>query len=89
MIDNNRVLTVTDVQNMSDTGVYQCMSENSEGVLLKEAILKVNGKVSQWLLDGIFLIIDFHSVKSSEEQFMFSSLAIFYVQHYSEHVDIR
>lgn len=80
MIDNNRVLTVTDVQNVSDTGAYQCMSENSVGVLLKEAILKVNGKVSQWLLDGI---------KSSEEQFMFSSLAIFYVQHYSEHVDIR
>ena len=56
MIDNNRVLTVTDVQNVSDTGVYQCMSVNSEGVLLKEAILKVNGKVSQWLLDGIFFI---------------------------------
>lgn len=38
------MLTVTDVQK-SDTGVYQCMSENSEGVLLKEAILKVIGKL--------------------------------------------
>nr|XP_034301542.1 contactin-3-like isoform X1 [Crassostrea gigas] len=37
---DNQVLTVTDVQK-SDTGVYQCLSENSEGVLLKEAILKV------------------------------------------------
>ena len=81
MIDNNRVLTVTDVQNVSDTGVYQCMSENSEGVLLKEAILKVNGKVSQWLLGGKFLIIDFHAVESSEEQFIVRCLVIFNVQH--------
>lgn len=42
--ENNQVLTVTDVQK-SDTGVYQCMSENSEGMLLKEAILKVIGKL--------------------------------------------
>lgn len=42
--ENSKVLEVTDVQNGSDTGVYQCMSENSEGVLLKEAILKVIGK---------------------------------------------
>nr|XP_022339989.1 contactin-3-like isoform X2 [Crassostrea virginica]XP_022340078.1 contactin-3-like isoform X2 [Crassostrea virginica]XP_022340171.1 contactin-3-like isoform X2 [Crassostrea virginica] len=41
--ENSRVLTVTDVQTPSDTGAYQCMSENSEGVLLKEAILKVMG----------------------------------------------
>uniref|UniRef100_A0A8W8NE62 Ig-like domain-containing protein n=1 Tax=Magallana gigas TaxID=29159 RepID=A0A8W8NE62_MAGGI len=38
--ENSKVLSVTDVQK-SDTGVYQCMSENSEGMLLKEAILKV------------------------------------------------
>lgn len=41
--ENSKVLAVTDVQ-QSDTGVYQCMSENSEGALLKEAILKVIGK---------------------------------------------
>uniref|UniRef100_K1Q477 Neural cell adhesion molecule L1 n=1 Tax=Magallana gigas TaxID=29159 RepID=K1Q477_MAGGI len=40
LAENSQVLTVTDVQK-SDTGVYQCLSENSEGVLLKEAILKV------------------------------------------------
>jgi len=39
--ENSRLLTVTNVQKPSDTGAYQCMSENSEGVLLKEAILKV------------------------------------------------
>ncbi|XP_065940111.1 neural cell adhesion molecule L1-like isoform X3 [Magallana gigas] len=38
--ENSKVLTLTSVQK-SDTGVYQCMSENSEGMLLKEAILKV------------------------------------------------
>lgn len=37
---DNQVLTVTNVEK-SETGVYQCLSENSEGVLLKEAILKV------------------------------------------------
>lgn len=42
--ENSKVLEVTDVQKGSDTGAYQCMSENSEGVLLKEAILKVIGK---------------------------------------------
>uniref|UniRef100_A0A8W8NA32 Ig-like domain-containing protein n=1 Tax=Magallana gigas TaxID=29159 RepID=A0A8W8NA32_MAGGI len=40
LTENSQVLTVTNVQK-SDTGVYQCISENSEGVLLKEAILKV------------------------------------------------
>ncbi|XP_065940116.1 neural cell adhesion molecule L1 isoform X2 [Magallana gigas] len=40
LAENSQVLTVTGVQK-SDTGVYQCLSENSEGVLLKEAILKV------------------------------------------------
>lgn len=38
--EKSQVLTVNNVQT-SDTGVYQCMSENSEGVLLKEAILQV------------------------------------------------
>ena len=42
--ENGRLLTVTNVQKPSDTGAYQCMSENSEGVLLKEAILKVIGR---------------------------------------------
>ncbi|XP_056014554.1 uncharacterized protein LOC125674199 isoform X2 [Ostrea edulis] len=41
--DNNRVLTVTNLRRGQDSGVYQCMSENSEGVLLKEALLKVLG----------------------------------------------
>ncbi|XP_052685224.1 neural cell adhesion molecule L1-like [Crassostrea angulata] len=40
LTENSKSLTVIDVQK-SDTGVYQCMSENSEGVLLKEAILNV------------------------------------------------
>ncbi|XP_062569416.1 neural cell adhesion molecule L1-like isoform X2 [Saccostrea cucullata] len=35
------MLTVTNVQKGLDCGVFQCMSENSEGVLLKEALLKV------------------------------------------------
>nr|XP_034301630.1 contactin-1 [Crassostrea gigas] len=39
--ENSKLLEVIDVQKGSDTGTYQCMSENSEGVLLKEAILKV------------------------------------------------
>lgn len=39
--ESKKVLEVTDVQKGSDTGAFQCMSENSEGVLLKEAILKV------------------------------------------------
>lgn len=43
--EDNEVLTVTDVHK-SDTGVYQCMSENSEGVLLKEAILKVIDQIT-------------------------------------------
>lgn len=43
MTENSKALTVIDVQK-SNTGVYQCMSENSEGVLLKEAILNVIGK---------------------------------------------
>lgn len=43
--DNNRVLTVTNLRRGQDSGVYQCMSENSEGVLLKEALLKVLGIV--------------------------------------------
>ena len=75
LFDNNSVLTVTDVQNVSDTGVYQCMSENSVGVLLEEAILMVNGKVSQWLLDGNYLIMDFHAVENSKEKFMFRYLS--------------
>nr|XP_022337747.1 neural cell adhesion molecule L1-like isoform X1 [Crassostrea virginica] len=37
---SSRHLTVTNVQ-VDDTGIYQCLSKNSEGVLLKEAILKV------------------------------------------------
>eukprot|EP00105_Crassostrea_gigas_P025425 XP_011446010.1 PREDICTED: uncharacterized protein LOC105341278 [Crassostrea gigas] len=40
LTENSKALTVIDVQK-SNTGVYQCMSENSEGVLLKEAILNV------------------------------------------------
>ncbi|XP_065941031.1 neural cell adhesion molecule L1-like [Magallana gigas] len=40
LTENSKALTVIDVQK-SDTGVYQCVSENSEGVLLKEAILNV------------------------------------------------
>ncbi|XP_055998427.1 contactin-3-like isoform X2 [Ostrea edulis] len=39
--NNNEVLTVTNVQKGSDSGAFQCMSENSEGVLFKEALLKV------------------------------------------------
>ncbi|XP_061167029.1 neurofascin-like [Saccostrea echinata] len=39
--DNNQTLIVTNVQKGLDTGAFQCMSENSEGVLLKEALLKV------------------------------------------------
>ncbi|XP_061166760.1 contactin-4-like [Saccostrea echinata] len=37
---DHNTLTIN-VQKDSDTGVYQCMSENSEGVLFKEAFLKV------------------------------------------------
>lgn len=44
--ENSKVLTLTSVQK-SDTGVYQCMSENSEGMLLKEAILKVIGSLQK------------------------------------------
>lgn len=43
--NNNEVLTVTNVQKGSDSGAFQCMSENSEGVLFKEALLKVIGMV--------------------------------------------
>eukprot|EP00105_Crassostrea_gigas_P012965 XP_011429133.1 PREDICTED: V-set and immunoglobulin domain-containing protein 10-like [Crassostrea gigas] len=42
--ENSQVLSFKDVQK-SDSGVYQCMSENSEGVLLKEAILKVTDPI--------------------------------------------
>lgn len=44
--ENSKVLQITDVQKGSDTGAYQCLSENSEGVLLKEAILNAIGKYS-------------------------------------------
>lgn len=55
---NNQVLTVTNVQT-SDAGVYQCMSENSEGVLLKEAILKVIGVTETTSTTVIILVVLF------------------------------
>lgn len=38
---DQQMLIVTNVQKGSDSGAFQCMSENSEGVLFKEALLKV------------------------------------------------
>ncbi|XP_062569429.1 neurofascin-like [Saccostrea cucullata] len=38
---NQQMLIVTNVQKALDSGAFQCMSENSEGVLLKDALLKV------------------------------------------------
>lgn len=53
--ENSKVLTLTSVQK-SDTGVYQCMSENSEGMLLKEAILKVIGSLQKIIIiDSFFM----------------------------------
>lgn len=52
------MLSVKDVQK-SDSGVYQCMSENSEGVLLKEAILKVTGKLLEYLQAVMNIFIKF------------------------------
>ncbi|XP_062574000.1 hemicentin-1-like [Saccostrea cucullata] len=49
--DNNKVLTVFNVHN-TDSGVYQCLSENSEGVMLKEAILKVIEKPAKPFITG-------------------------------------
>lgn len=50
--ENSQVLSFKDVQK-SDSGVYQCMSENSEGVLLKEAILKVTDPIKTTVETGI------------------------------------
>lgn len=58
MGENSQVLSFKDVQK-SDSGVYQCMSENSEGVLLKEAILKVTGKLLKYLQAVMNIFIKF------------------------------
>lgn len=58
MGENSQVLSLKDVQK-SDSGVYQCMSENSEGVLLKEAILKVTGKLLKYLQAVMNIFIKF------------------------------
>lgn len=58
MGENSQVLSLKDVQK-SDSGVYQCMSENSEGVLLKEATLKVTGKLLEYLQAVMNIFIRF------------------------------
>lgn len=60
--ENNQVLTLSNVQWSSDTGVYQCMSKNSEGVLLKEAILNI-GKVLKYFYIYIFLYVFIYIVQ--------------------------